>query len=227
MKIILLSSVVSFSSFFYLHAHAEYTLNDHLKVYPPEIGSKKSFEIAEIIELFMQPKGNYYFPWDYMSDSNITWITDGIDSNFNGDSYRVGALRINILGDISTILKNKVYELGWLVEYSTKKSPKWGAEMVSLKPGGNSGDFICFGSRFTQCDFDIKNSLESSNLELERICEASSFKYSDVYRITKNGKEALIATLNTDGGSGGASSELILEVDKGDIAQKSRCSSRY
>lgn len=199
---------------FYIHFK-----DDDMGVYPESLQSKDSYEISTLIENIMQPEGNSNFPWTHMSDSEIVWVTEGIEHS-NGVNTRVGRLRVNINGEISTVLKKKLRELGWSIMFFTKDVPKWGADLVALLPGMSDGQ-LCFGSSYKMCKFDIEDSLKKSSLEYEKPCSKGSPHHPNVYLIRKKEKQPITAFLHTEGGSGGSYTMLQIRIyqGKGDIEE--------
>ena len=208
------SLVWLFVSIMPLEASAEniYHLKNDLEVYPAQLKGSKTYEIGDLLESFIQPKGVYNFTWDHMSDSGILWLTDGVDVDRNGVSYRSGIVRVNINNQITTVLKSKVNELGWSIDYMTKWAMKWGPEYVLIEPGFEGS--LCFGSIFTQCSFDIDQSLNNMPYKVSKICNSDSFRFSDVYKLSGDNIQPLLVVVSSDGGSGGATTQVMLTSER-------------
>src|SRR5271170_122267 len=100
-------------------------------VYPSELRNAKSFELGELVLLLMPDAGSTSVGWEFRADSPIVWKTDGYKSIQlrNGTSYvRNGIVRVNVQGKRTTVLKQRVAELGWAVSYSTTSNPGLGPE---------------------------------------------------------------------------------------------------
>ncbi|WP_146742453.1 MULTISPECIES: hypothetical protein [Halomonadaceae] len=196
------------------------------EVEPGLLEGKGSYEISDIIYDLMQEDGATTIPWSHMSNSDIAWTTDGYDSD-GETTVRHGFLRINILGEKSTVLKRNKRELGWSISYISTGVPKFGANYAFLAPGG-PGVSKCFGSLFEMCSFDIIDSLrENENLETEVICSSETFRENDVYLISSEGKEPSVIIIETNGGSGGSHSKLLMTIGDEVLNNSDLCAPRY
>lgn len=165
----------------------------------------------------MQPTGDQpYFPWDTMAISDIIWNPEGIRYQ-DSMAYRNGAVRINILGQVSTVLKAQVVELAWKLSYFTHSNPGFGATQVVMSAGGSGEGNACFGVGNTMCSFDIEASLEESGLDFikEKVCAPNSQTFLDMYTVSRQGYQEMHALLETNSGSGGASTTMWLTMDEG------------
>lgn len=196
-------------------AQATYTLNDGLDVTPSDLQNKNSYEIAELMGHLMQPRGEQaYFPWDTMANSDIIWTPEGIRYQ-DGTAYRNGIARVNILGEVSTVLKGQVEELAWSLTLVTNSNPGFGATHVALEAGG-SGDNICFGVGNTMCSFDVEESLKESGFDYTKgkICAPNSQTFLELYTVHQEGYQEMHVVLETNAGSGGASTTMLMLMDE-------------
>lgn len=194
-------------------ARQVYNLSDGLSVMPRLLEGKESYEVAELIEALMQPKGGSdSFPWDTLANSGIVWSPDGI-SYVDGAAVRNGLVRVNVLGTVSTILRSRVEEIFWRIGLAGLQSPNVEADVIAIEPGG-VGDFSCFGIGSTSCSFDIEESLEAIGLDYdkERLCSVSSQRGLDLYTIRKAGYRNMYVAQETDAGSGGAKTTLSMTM---------------
>lgn len=192
-----------------------YTLDDRLDVTPSDLQNKNSYEIAELMGHLMQPRGEQaYFPWDTMANSDIIWTPEGIRYQ-DGTAYRNGIARVNILGEVSTVLKGQVEELAWSLTFVTNSNPGFGATHVVLEAGG-SGDNICFGVGNTMCSFDIEKSLKESGFDYTKgkMCAPNSQKFLDMYTVHQEEHQEMHVVLETNAGSGGASTRMLMLMDE-------------
>ncbi|WP_141440113.1 hypothetical protein [Vreelandella titanicae] len=186
------------------HAAHSQQLND---VYPSVLSGSESYELGELIYSLLPDEGYTYTPWQHMANSNIHWITSGYEVIDDKFYYRAGVVRINVMGEVASVLRQSEEELGWDIAYLSTLQPKWGAELVIIEPTGLGND-MCFGSIYSGCSFEVENSLLASPLEVEVIC--NDYWRGKVYKVSAEGKRVSMVILNTDGGSGGDASDLII-----------------
>lgn len=134
-------------------------------VYPASAGKLKSLELGEAVLLFMPDNASEPIPWDFRVDAPVVWLTDGYkeDAMPNGEtfSHRDGLMRIHVQGTRSHILKNQRDELAWTISYSTRSSPRFGVELVTIEPGAPGPAVMCFGTLFDGCVFEPRKSFIS------------------------------------------------------------------
>lgn len=196
-------------------ANKDYVLRDNLEVVPPSLEEKKNYEVADLISAFMQPEGETNgFPWDVVTDGEILWSPDGV-SYEDGTAYRNGIVRVNVLGEVSTVLRGKVKELFWSIGLASQENPGFGANWLVVRPGGDD-EYNCFGVGNTMCSFDIERSLQNSPLKYEKgeICDVSSQRMKDMYRVSKNGYRDMYIIQEWNGGSGGGNTTLVATMDE-------------
>ncbi len=178
-----------------------------MAISPTSLPNFRSFELGEAV-LFLMPLPGYPIGWNWLSNSsNIVWLDNGYVES-QDESFRRGAIRVNVLGVRSTILEQKLEELPWMVTLHTKGVAKFGPQEIRLKPGLET----CFGSLFTGCDFETKPSLQKAGIEVYEVCRKSidNSNYTQVYKLVAPGKALVFLSESRGAGSGGASAALAL-----------------
>lgn len=122
--------------------------------------------------MFMLPLGASLLDWDFNVDGPIIWKTHGYEGgeDANSRSYRQGMLRVDVLGSSATVLRQKMHELSWMVEYETEMPAKCGVESITLQPGVPGG-INCFGHTFSGCWFDPRPSMEKAGIAFSELCK--------------------------------------------------------
>jgi hypothetical protein len=143
------------------------------EVYPKELQGTKPFELGELVLLLMPDSGARSVGWDFRAESPILWKTAGYQAGQRkGASLytRNGIVRVNIQGKKSTVLRQRIAELGWGVTYSsTLNNPNFGPEEITIEPGLPREH--CFGSIYTGCDFEEPlSSLAHAGIVATKIC---------------------------------------------------------
>lgn len=108
-------------------------------VYPKELQGRKPFELGDLVLFLMPNSDERSVGWDFRADSPILWKTAGyeIAPGEGGTSIytRVGFMRVHVLGEKSTVLRQRVTELGWSVTYSNTSNPNFGRRKSRSSPG--------------------------------------------------------------------------------------------
>ena len=190
-----------------------YTTRSQLPLFPDvlRLSSAKSIELGDLIRALM-PSQNEGLDWGWGSNTGIVWLDSGYTSIRN-ESIRRGVARVNVLGEISTVLKTERFELGRLVTLSTTMPAKFGPQAVTIAAGLDY-EYQCFGSLYSGCAFDVLPSLRAANVEAKEVCKRNDANTNGfpmaVYLLSSNGK-ALASLLHVvSGGSGGVSSYVRL-----------------
>lgn len=180
-------------------------------VYPSALNSQPSLEIGEFILEVMGSKKSIW-DWNWKSNSNIVW-QDGI-SYGESVSYRSGSVRINVLGNVSTVLKEREKELGWDISLMTGDMPaKFGPEIISLEPSD------CFGTGYGGCTFDPLPSLDKQKITHNLVCSFSTGMggRKSTYALHSTSKNDVAMTVGYNVGSGGENN--FLSFWQGDLAK--------
>jgi hypothetical protein len=189
-----------------------HTLKAGLTVIPTEISKTKSVELGTLLFALM-PIPSAEVDWGWGLNTNVVWIDSGYKDDWNNTFVRRGLARVNVSGEVSTVLKFERHELAWSVTLFSAMPAKFGPQAVIVKAGLKEG-LICFGTLYTGCEFDILPSLRLAKIDAHRVCDvqATGLKV-DVYSISAKGKRPAVLVLNTGFGSGGAQSTVTLWFD--------------
>ena len=184
-------------------------------VYPEILEGKRNFELGEIVSRIMPDNNDKEgWDWDWQSDSSseIVW-----QAGFADEGTRIGWLRVNILGKLTTVLRESTREAGWnIILKDGVKSALWGPQSMTLSPAD------CGGAAYTGCDFDPFPSLDAQDIHHEWQC--SSFDGVTAYHtyvLHHVGKENVVMTFQHRGDIADASDTLVFEEGGEEIADKS------
>ena len=196
-----------FSSFIFLLSFGSYCSAGG--IYPKAADNLKQMELGDAVYMLMPNKGADFYSWS--SGADIAWITDSIGSYADGDSYRLGLMRVNVMGVKSTILRKYPEELAWSVIYQGVSNPRFGVQSITLEPGVEDGKANCFGASATSCTFNPLMSLAHAGITVEVLCEADRIDGKVVgVALSARGKRTIQASWSTSGGSGGSSTSMTL-----------------
>ncbi len=188
----------------------------HEEIFPISLQGRKTFELGELVLLLMPDAAQEMVGWEHRSNSDIQWITSGYTQRevANGETeyYRDGMARVNIKGKISTVLRERVAELGWLVSYRSASPPKFGVESIHLVPG--TREESCFGTNYEGCWFESPvKSLSSASITPKLLCSVEKGSEGvKAYELQHYGKRSVVLYWHESGGSGGSSSWLVLNL---------------
>lgn len=190
-----------------------YTTRSQLPLFPDVLrfSGAKSLELGYLIRAFM-PSSTDELEWGWGLNTGVVWLDSGYKTR-GDESIRRGVARVNVLGEVSTILKTERFELGRLVTLSTTMPTKFGPQAVTIAAGLDD-EYQCFGTLYTGCAFDVLPSLRAANVEAKEVCKRNDANTNGfpmaVYLLSSNGK-ALASLLHVvSGGSGGVSSYVRL-----------------
>lgn len=152
--------------------------------------------------------------WDHLAnDKNIKWLMSGSQEVINYDgsvkSSRQGLVRINVLGSVPTILKNRKYELPWTITYQGGQQ-KFGVKSVLLEPGDNVNG--CFSYPTSNCSFEHIPSLKKQGISTKKVCldkTKNSLSY-EAYQLSMPGKKTTYLYKVNNVGSAGDSTSFEL-----------------
>jgi hypothetical protein len=185
------------------------TSNDKLNIHPSTLKNKKSTELGSFIKDLM-PHENKSTSWGWLSeDPRLLWLDDGIKSE-NNINIRRAVVRINVMGEASTILMKNTNELAWLLTYSTKNDRKFGPEIMELKPGLD-GSEQCFGTLYSGCSFNLLPSLNAAGVSVQEICPEIRYNtgnYAKIFLIKAKEKKPTYIKYDFSSGSGGNTSSI-------------------
>ena len=187
------------------------------QVYPTSLQGKKKFEIGELVLLLMPEASQGAIGWEHQSNSDIQWITtSGYAERERGkgetEYYRDGVARVNINGTVSTVLRERVTELGWRVSFLSMSPPKFGIESIEIAPG--SRDAPCFGTNYEGCWFESPiKSLQSVSISANLLCSVERGQEGvKAYELIHYGKRPVVMYWHESGGSGGSSAWIVLNL---------------
>jgi len=187
-------------------------------IYPETLQGAKPFELGELILLLMPDSGATSVGWDHRADSRIVWQTTGYEAAPRADGtskyIRNGIVRVHIQGKISTVLRQRIDELGWTVSYSSDGPPNFGPEEIAIEPG--LPQEACFGTNYDGCDFDEPlTSLSSAGIGATKICGKREMGVaSSAFLLTHAARRPTVLVWVTSGGSGGSSAWLTLKLNE-------------
>ncbi|USX08239.1 hypothetical protein [Paraburkholderia fungorum] len=186
-------------------------------IYPESLQGTASFELGSVILALMPSPNQQQIGWDWQADSPIQW-QNGYTLNPGATrSYRNGVLRINVMGDVSTVLRQRTDELGWTVTLYTDAPPKFGPDSISFEPGLTGRD-ACFGTLYDGCDFNPLPSLQHAKINARLLCQfdesgrpnPSNANFTRTYRVSAEGKAPTLMQWQRSSGSGGSTSTVTL-----------------
>ena len=180
-------------------------------VYPSSLNAQPSSELGDLVLDIMELEKERWW-WNWKSNANIIW-QDGI--SYDSDSpTRAGVVRVNVLGSISKVLKEKEVELGWsIVLKSTDMSAKFGPDTLELSPAD------CAGVEYDGCVFDPLPSLDRAHIRHRLACHIEGVGQSkEVYVLESPAKDSMLMTLEHNFGSWGEGAFLSFAPGTADTA---------
>jgi hypothetical protein len=186
-------------------------------VFPQSLQGTQSYELGSVVLALMPAPGQQRIGWDWQADSPIQWQNGYTLNPGASRSYRDGALRINVMGVVSTVLRQHTDELGWTVELYTDGPAKFGPEAISVEPGASDGN-QCFGTLYDGCTFDPMPSLKQAGISAKLLCAfdesgrptKSNSNFTRTYAISAAGKAPGLLQWSESEGAGGASTTVTL-----------------
>lgn len=174
----------------------------------PQLQGYLSYELGELIQNLMLDKDGQYFNWDHLAnDSKILWLTNGYQENYDASnasyrSTREGLIRVHLLGERVSELKDRKYEVPWQITYIGTQA-KFGVDQIDLQP---KGDFMSFG--------DPLPSLKKAGVKFTEVCQRQQFGEAiKAYKLTARGKTEVYMMDITSSGSAGSSQWLTLSLN--------------
>lgn len=188
---------------------SKHTLNSGLTVIPPEIGKTKSVELGSLL-LALMPDLNTEIDWGWGLKTNVVWIDNGYQTEKDNSHLRTGLARVNVKGEISTVLMRERHEIGWTVTLSSDVPAKSGPQAVTIS-AGLKRDLICFGTLYTGCSFSVLTSLQDARINAQAVCEVErTGMRAVIYSVSAKGKQPAVLVEKTSFGSGGAATQVTL-----------------
>jgi hypothetical protein len=187
-----------------------------LDIFPQSLQGTKSYELGAVV-LAMMPTTKTQIGWDWQSDSPVAWQNGYTQNPGASRSYRDGYIRINVMGEVATVLRQRRNELGWTVEMYTDGPPKFGPEAISFFPGNNAGG-QCFGTLYEGCIFNPMPSLTRAGIVAQLLCQfdesgrptTSNGNSTRTYKLSARGKVPVLFQWSESEGSGGGSTTATL-----------------
>lgn len=184
-----------------------------LSVDPPLAKSLHPLELGELLLAATElPRDS--IPWDFLSEKTdyVLWLTNGIKEEHHAKDWyrREGLVRVHVMDQWSTVLRNTKMELSWHFNLVAENSSRYGAQEIDIAPGPSQGDGACFGTIYNGCTFNPTPSMTKVGLHPVQYCEnridaENGTKFFDV---SYNGKSRFILGWASSGGSGGATTDL-------------------
>lgn len=174
----------------------------------PQLQGYVSYELGDLIHNLMLDKESQYLNWDHLAnDTKILWLTQGYQEKYDSynnshQSTREGIIRVHLLGERVSELKDRKYEVPWQILY-TGTQAKFGVNQIDLQP---KGDFLSFG--------DPLPSLKKAGVKFTEICQRQQFgDIVKAYKLTARGKADLYMMDIGSTGSAGSSQWLTLSLN--------------
>lgn len=136
-------------------------------VYPSTLNAMPSIELGDLILDIMKPKASNKWQWNWQANSNILWQNEvGID---NEGPLRSGMVRINVMGSVAKVLKDRHKELGWSIRLREfdNMPVEYGPDAIELSPAN------CSGIEYDDCLFDPLPSLDRKGIRHRLACYTS------------------------------------------------------
>jgi hypothetical protein len=170
---------------------------------PESVAPLPRFELGEALALFMPASGGG-IEWEFNATAPVFWKTDGFETSASESGWRrVGLLRVDVLGTVSTVLRQVKHELAWEVVYATEAQSKFGVETITLQP------LDCFGTTNTGCTFDPRPSMKKAGIAVvERCFSGDENNGIAVFDMTYPGRRPMQLRWINSAGSGGAATWL-------------------
>ncbi|MGP8439959.1 hypothetical protein ACT2FY_32330 [Paraburkholderia fungorum] len=186
-------------------------------VFPQSLQGTQSNELGAVVLALMPPPGQQRIGWDWQADSPIQWQNGYTQNPGATRSYRNGVLRINVMGNVSTVLRQHTDELGWTVTLYTDAPAKFGPDSIAVQPGLPDGG-QCFGTLYGGCTFNPLPSLKQAGITAKPLCAfdwqgrptKSNGNFTRTYAVSAAGKAPALLQWMESEGSGGASTTLTL-----------------
>ena len=182
-------------------------------VYPAVLTGRPSVELGDFILSMMPDRdgeaiddGQTLWPWDWASEArHIAWSAElGPSADA---TERVGVMRIHVLDEIATVLRETNQELGWDITLSASGNPTFGVQKIEFSPQD------CFGIWNGACAFETLPSLEKVGITAHLLCSQRSFHGENVtYLLQYQGKKSRLLSWEVNGGSGGYSQHWWVEA---------------
>ena len=181
-----------------------------------DLAGLKSYELGELVALLLPEDRAAAYGWDAHVDDDIRWLTDGWaeDQENEGRLVRVGLARVNVLGQVSTVLRQHREELPWTIRYASLGNPALGVETIEITPG--TPDRMCWGTLYDGCTFRPQKSLKHAGLSVERICGTEQPEELGpervVYQVSLRGRVLTMVEYQTTCGASYCGSALKIHI---------------
>lgn len=180
--------------------HTQFTENLEIE---PELIGFHAYELGELVKNLMPDaqKNQMLEIWqwdDLANDTKIRWITNGYKEEYNSHtlstiSSREGLARVHQLGERVSQLKDRKYEVPWLIRYEGTDA-RFGVNLITLQP--KSDAMISFA--------DPTPSLKQQSIKITAICSQSFLgEMTDVSLLEARNKQPVYLIDRSSGGSGG------------------------
>lgn len=174
------------------------------EIYPPALEGSRSLELGNLVRLLM-PDEPGLVGWNWAVDSPIKWRDAGYQES-GTVANRNGIVRVNVMGKISTVVRQRSVELGWTVTFSSRR-PQSGVEEIAIEPGAPDGNDQCFGASYDGCSFNPMPSLANAGITATPVCnkDFNADNFEHTYRLSSPGKATTYLRWMQSAGSGGES----------------------
>ena len=174
----------------------------------PNMQGYLSYELGDLVKSLMLDKNQEFLDWDHRAnDEKVYWVTQGFNETY--DSYnnqyrsnRDGLVRVHLLGERVSELRDRKYEVPWKISF-VGGAAKFGVNSMMIQP---LGDFQTFN--------DPLPSLKKAGVKYDLVCQKTQFgDHINHYKVNARGKQEMYLLDIESGGSGGSSRWLELSFD--------------
>lgn len=174
----------------------------------PNMQGYLSYELGELVKSLMIDKEKEFLDWDHRAnDHKIYWVTQGFNEQYdeyNNRYYstREGLVRVHLLGERVSELRDRKYEVPWQIKFEGAEA-KFGVEGIMIMP---SGAFQTFN--------DPLPSFKKADIKYTLVCQKTEAgDHVNQYKISARGKQEMYLLDIESGGSGGSSRWLDLSLE--------------
>lgn len=172
--------------------------------------------------LALMPRRGEGWHWDRLANGPVHWLDKPVlrqrgEHGEAGLNSRTGIVRVNVLGQPVTVLRQRQDEVWWTLRYLSRTDLKWGVESITLAPGLPWGE-DCWGLFYEGCHFYVASSLRRAGVRAEVICKDGPLGAPvTLMRLSHYGRASVLLKLKANLGSGGADASLELHSGEAEV----------
>jgi hypothetical protein len=130
----------------------------------------------------------------------VAWRRAGYERDTQGNTVRLGLVRVRVNGAVTRKLGRQPLEIPWTLTLQGSPNPGRGVIAVHIAPG--SGDQQCLGADVADCVFEADDVFRATTLQHRRVCVARGADQS-VYALTAPGRRTGFAVFARSWGPDG------------------------